>query len=268
MTVVQAGTATMTFTASSYLTYQLTAETAGTIGNDYAGSILPITVIPGLTYAYISDILVLGDDQETDDELRQRLVQALNESAFAGNIQAYRQAALAIDGVGAVQVYPTWNGGGTVKLSVLGTDLLPASQTVVDNVQTAIDPTVNQGAGLGTAPIGAIVTVSTAGAVTVDVSATVSLQSGFTLAQVEPLIVDAIETYLASIRSAWDTPLSDGTSYASIVYYARILTAILSVAGVLNVTNLLVNNGTADITLTETGALQEVPVLGTVTISE
>ncbi len=40
--------------------YQLTAETAGTIGNEYTGPILPITAIPGLTSAQITDILVPG----------------------------------------------------------------------------------------------------------------------------------------------------------------------------------------------------------------
>ena len=71
--------------------YQLTAETPGIIGNHYSGPILPITAIPGLTSATLTDILVPGDDTETDDELRERLITALNEHPFAGNIAAYRQ---------------------------------------------------------------------------------------------------------------------------------------------------------------------------------
>ena len=80
--------------------YQLTAETPGTIGNDYTGPILPITNIPGLTSAQITDILVPGDDTETDAEFRARLITALADRPFGGNIADYRQNIMAIDGVG------------------------------------------------------------------------------------------------------------------------------------------------------------------------
>ena len=106
--------------------YRLTAETPGSAGNEYVGPILPIAAIPGLTSAQLTDILVPGDDEETDDALRQRLITALTDRPFGGNIASYREEVLGIDGVGGVQVYPTWNGGGTVKLSVLGADFLPA----------------------------------------------------------------------------------------------------------------------------------------------
>lgn len=256
------------WTESRY-TYKLTAETPGTIGNEYSGVILPISVIPNLTTATLEDILVLGDDTETDDELRERLIEALTDRPFAGNISAYRQAALAIDGVGGVQVYPTWNGGGTVKLSVIGTDYSPATSAVIEAVQTAIDPEVNQGVGLGVAPIGAIVTVGTATGIAVNVVATVTLAQGYTLSQVTPLIETAISDYLLSIRRAWDTQLGTyEVSYSADVYYARVLSAILSVTGVLNVPTMTLNGGTLDLSLTETGALQQIPINGTVTISE
>ena len=156
--------------SGSYL-YKLTADTPGTAGNDYSGPLLPITVIPGLTSAEMTDILTPGDDTETDGALRARLITALNDRPFGGNIASYRDAILAIDGVGAVQVYPTWNGGGTVKCSVLGSDWLPASQDLVNAVQTAADPPPNQGLGLGFAPIGAQVTVTAPEAVAINIGA-------------------------------------------------------------------------------------------------
>ena len=57
-------------------------------------------------------------------------------------------------------------------------------------------------------------------------------------------------------------------TYAANVYVARITAAILSVTGVVNATNVQLNGGTADLTLTQTGASQQVPILGTVTLSE
>lgn len=248
--------------------YQLTAETPGTIGNEYTGAILPITVIPGLTSAQITDILVPGDDAETDDEFRTRLITALTNKPFGGNIAAYRENILAIDGVGAVQVYPTWNGGGTVACSILGADFSPASPELVQKVQTAIDPPTS-GLGLGLAPIGAKVTITAPTKLTVNVSATLTLSAGYSIEQVQDNVESAIESYMLSVRKSWDNQVGDLTvEYSADVYIARVIAAILTVTGVVNATNVQLNGGTADLTLTETGASQQVPITGTVTLSE
>lgn len=248
--------------------FQLTAETPGTIGNDYTGTILPITFIQGLTSAQITDILVPGDDEETDDELRTRLITALNEKPFGGNVAAYREYVGGIDGVGGVQVYPTWNGGGTVKLSVIGADWMPASEVLVENVQNAVDPPPNQGLGLGMAPIGAQVTVVAPTTVTVNVEATISLSPGYDIGQVQTPVETAIGNYLQGIRESWATPLvQGGVEYASNVFVAQIIAAIIGVTGVVNATNVTLNGSTADISLTQTGTVQQVPILGTVTLN-
>lgn len=249
--------------------YQLTAETTGAIGNEYSGAILPITSIAGLTSAVMTDVLIPGEDEETDDALRARLIAALNERPFGGNIASYRENILAIEGVGGLQVYPTWNGGGTVKCSILGADLLPASATLVQKVQDAIDPQPNQGLGLGLAPIGAQVTVVAPTSVDVDVGATVTLATGYSLAQVEPLVEAALEALLVEVRSEWGTNLGTiNVTYAADVYLARVTAAIVGVTGVANVTGVTLNGVAADLTLTENGTTQQVPVLGTVTLSE
>ena len=176
---------------------------------------------------------------------------------------------MAIDGVGAVQVYPTWNGGGTVKCSVLGADFLPASPTLIENVQNAVDPPPNQGLGLGTAPIGAQVTIVAPDTLTVNVSATLQLASGYAIGQVQTPIQQAIENYMLSVRQEWATPVNTtSVEYQANVYVARIVAAIVSVPGVINATNVQLNGGTADLILTETGATQQVPITGTVTLSE
>ena len=270
-TINGAGSINFTVTAATDTgnQYQLTAETPGAIGNEYTGPILPITAIPGLTSAQITDILVPGDDTETDSAFRERLIEALNNRPFGGNIADYRQNVLAIDGVGGVQVYPTWNGGGTVKLSVLGADFLPASSTLVEKVQNAIDPPPNQGLGLGLAPIGAKVTAVAPTGVAVNVSATLLLAAGHAIGQVQEPVEQAIETYLRSVRQGWDANVSsNNVSYAADVYMARVTAAIVGVAGVVNATNVQLNGGTADLLLTETGETQQVPVIGTVTLNE
>lgn len=249
--------------------YQLTAETPGIIGNLYSGPVLPITAIPGLTSAVLTDILIPGDDQETDEELRERLILSLNERPFGGNLAAYRQEILAIDGVGAVQVYPIWNGGGTVACSLLGADFLPASEVLVEKIQNQIDPLPGQGLGLGMAPIGAKVTVTAPQPVSVDVSATVTLAAGYSLEQVRPLVQTAVEEYLLSVRKEWSTPLGDtGIEYSANVYLSRILAAVVSCTGVVNASDVQIGEGTSDLILTQTGERQQVPVLGEVTLHE
>lgn len=262
-------TAASTGTDENSEYYQLTAETPGSIGNEYTGPILPITAIPGLTSAQITSILVPGDETETDEELRERLIASLNERPFGGNIASYRENILAIDGVGGVQVYPTWDGGGTVKCSILGADFEPASAELVENVQNAIDPPPNQGLGLGLSPIGAKVTIVAPTEVTVNVSAAVTLSSGTSLEQVKPLIESALEAYLLDIRQSWDTNVSNNNvEYAADVYIARITAAIVGVTGVVNATGVQLNGGTTDLILTESGTTQQVPVLGTVTLND
>lgn len=248
--------------------FQLTADTPGSIGNEYTGPILPITAIPGLTSAQITQILVPGEDVETDDSLRARLLTALNDRPFGGNIASYRENILPIEGVGAVQIYPTWNGGGTVKCSILGADYTPASPTLVENVQNAIDPPPNQGLGLGLAPIGAQVTITAPEAVEVNVSATLTLQPGYQIGQVQVPIENAISAYLLTVSQEWSTNISTtSVQYAANVYVARITAAIVGVTGVVNATGVQLNGGTEDLILTETGTLQQVPALGEVTLS-
>lgn len=247
--------------------YRLTCETAGTIGNSYTGPILPITVIQGLTSAQITDILVPGDDREEDEPFRGRIISALRERPFGGNVADYKRVVRDIDGVGDLQIYPTWNGGGTVKLSIIGADWMPASAQLVETVQAVVDPPPNQGLGYGTAPIGAAVTVTAPEAVAVNVSATITMRAGYDLEQLRPLVGQAVDDYLLSVRKEWAEPDADRlTSYSCWIYLARVISAILQVPGVVNATGVTLNGRTEDLQLIETGLAQQVPVLGEVAL--
>lgn len=264
------GANSVNFTATEKISggeYQMTCETPGVIGSQYTGQILPITYIQGLTSAELTDILVAGDDVEDDDSLRERAISALNEQPFGGNVADYKRVVLAIDGVGSLQVYPTWDGGGTVKLSILGADWMPASPQLVETVQNTVDPPPDQGLGYGTAPIGAKVTVTTPETVEIDVSAVLSAGPGYTAAQLAQPVRQAVDDYLLTIRQEWANPEASGlTHYSSWVYAARVTAAMLSVQGVINVTGLTINGAAGDLQLTEDGLLQQVPVLGEVTV--
>lgn len=249
--------------------YELTCQTPGIIGNSYTGALLPITAINNLTSATIGEIITVGSDEETDDALRARYNASFKVAGFGGNISSYRNEILAISSVGAVQVYPAYNGGGTVLCSIVDSDYAPAQQALIDTVQTVIDPT-GTGEGFGVAPIGAAVTITTATALDIDVEFDITMQTGISFGQsYQEAIEKAIGDYIADAAESWGAPLLGNTvTYSVIIYVSRIIAAILSVEGVANVTNLTVNSGTADIVLTESSSTQQIPQLGDVIIHE
>lgn len=255
--------------------YELTCQEAGIIGNSYTGPILPVTAINNLTQASIGAIITVGSDEETDDALRTRYNASFEVPAFGGNISSYRNTILGLSGVGAVQVYPAYQGGGTVLCSILGSDFKPASSALVDYVQNYICPPEDGGNapspnGYGFAPIGAAVDIVTATELDIDVEFDITMETGIPFSPTyQAEIEEAIGNYILSAAHTWGAALVSNTvSYSVIVYVSRIIAAILSVEGVANVTNLTVNSGTTDLVLTETSSTQQIPVLGTVVIHE
>lgn len=249
--------------------YKLTCETPGIIGNSYSGPILPITAINGLNSASIGAILIVGADEETDNALRQRYMDSFDAIAFGGNIASYRTTIMAIAGVGAVQIYPAYNGGGTVLCSIVDDNLEPAQQALIDEVQTEICPPVNapSSLGFGMAPIGATAVITTATSLAVDIECTITWEAGHGGASDISAVEDAIAAYIKTAAGTWgDELVGYSVTYNVTVYLARIIAAILSVEGVANVTGLTINGSATDLTCTETSALQQIPEMGTVTI--
>lgn len=257
-------------------TYKMTCQETGTIGNSYIGPIMPITAITDLSEANIGEIITEGTEEETDSALRNRFFATFDAQPYGGNIAQYRRSILEMNGVGAVQVYPVWNGGGTVLCSILNDNLKPASQTLISEVQNKVCPAEDGESapsekGYGIAPIGAVVTITTGTEFTLNISCTIQFQSGVENgSQIYGSdIEEAIEEYLASVRESWGQELqTHEISYPVSVYTARIIYAILSIPAVVNVSELLINGSSGDLIMTETAALQQVPVLGTVTINE
>jgi uncharacterized phage protein gp47/JayE len=259
---------------STYI-YELTCQEPGIIGNSYTGPILPVTAINNLTQASIGAIITAGSDEETDDALRTRFNASFEVPSFGGNISSYRNTILAISGVGAVQVYPTPLGGGSVLCSIVGSDFKPASSALVDYVQNIICPPEDGGNtpspnGYGYAPIGASVEITTATELDIDVEFTITMETGVDFGPTYQTAIEAaIGNYILSAAHTWGAALVSSTvSYSVIIYVSRIIAAILSVEGVANVTDLTVNGGTTDIVLTETSSTQQIPVLGTVIVNE
>lgn len=264
-------------TSGGLYVYRMTCQTPGVIGNSYSGNLTPVTAIAGLTTAVLGTIITEGADQESDAALRVRYVASFDTAPYGGNISEYRQAILAISGVGAVQIYPAnqYNGGGTCLCSIITTDYIHAPNQLIAAVQSAICPPEEGGTapspnGYGIAPIGAAVKITTAQDYYLDIDCTVVLtaDAGGDVAPYVDSIRQAIWDYIKSVAKDWGkASVSSVISYPVTVYLSRIIYAILTVPQVASVTEVLINSEEgADIVLTETAALQQVPVLGEVTV--
>lgn len=250
--------------------YIMQCNTVGSVGNSYIGRIVPNDYIEKLASAEITTLLYPGEEEESDDSLRERFLANLMKTAFGGNIAQYQQWAKEIPGIGGVQVYPVWAGGGTVKLSIIDTDYNSCSSEFCQTILEKFDPENSggeTGLGLGIAPIGHKVTVSTPLPRTINVSGKITLLPGYKLETLLPQIKLALEEYLLSLRQAWENS-DDENNYSVIVYLGRINFAILNVKGVSSAYELQLNGTDTDIRLTETSSLQEIPVLGTVSLDE
>ncbi|RXZ77240.1 baseplate J/gp47 family protein [Paenibacillaceae bacterium] len=237
--------------------YALDAETAGIIGNQYYGALLPIDYVDGLAQATLMDIIAPGADEETDESLRARYYEIVNEPAFGGNVSDYKRKVASIDGVGSVKVYPVWNGGGTVRLAIMAADWGKPSPQLINDVQTIIDPVVNSGKGVGTAPIGHEVTVTGADSVTVNVQTTIVLATGYTVGMVQGGIETVIAAYLLELRRDW------ANQQRLVVRTAQIDARILNVQGIDDVSDTLLNGAAGNLTLGN----DDIPVLGAVTLN-
>lgn len=253
--------------------YRMTCRTAGPAGNFYTGDLLPVTAVPGLTRAQTGAVLISGAEEEADGPLRARYRDTFNYAAFGGNIAAYRSAILAIEGVGAVQVYPVWDGGGTVLCSIVDSALAPPGTELVRLVQERICPPEEGEAlpsrnGYGMAPVGASVTIVGAAAFPVDIGCRIQLAAS----QGDPdmyreQIRQKLREYLDTVCQSWGNSLKTcRVEYPVSIFVARITAAILSVSGIVNVADITVNGSTEDLELVETAQLQQIPVLGEVTV--
>lgn len=261
-------------TDGSYV-YKMTCTTPGTAGNAYVGRMLPITAVSGLTSAEIGEIMLSGSEEEDDESLRNRYFATFEVAAFGGNLTSYRNTILAMEGVGAVQVYPAWKGGGTVLCSILNSQLKPADSGLIERVQNIICPAENEGDepspnGFGMAPIGASVTIATAKILILNISCKIQVVEGAaaTTEIYQEQIEQKIRGYVESVCSTWGNPIKgQKIEYAVAVYISRIAVAILSIEEIVNVTDIQINGSGDDLILTETAQLQQIPELGVVTIN-
>lgn len=225
-------------------TYKLECETLGTAGNSNFGTLVPIEYIDGLTSAELTELLIPGEDEEETETFRERYFASFNPEAFGGNIADYKEKIKAIDGVGGVKIYPVWNGGGTVKSVIINSEFKKPTDELITLVQTTVDPVQNSGEGLGTAPIGHVVTIVGVGEETINITLNnVTYQNGGSWDSVKLRVQSIIDTYLEELNKTWED------SGYIIIRISQIESRLLEITEILDLSDTQINGVAANYNL-------------------
>lgn len=220
------------------------AQEAGVASNVPAQTVsIMVQPIGGIESITNPAAITGGTEEEDDDTLRERIKEYLETAdvSFVGCDADYRRWAKEVDGVGEVVVMPEWNGPGTVKVIVLNLNGEPASATIVDNVYQYIVSPDDRYKRL--APIGATVTVAAPTERKINVSCHLSFVSESDTAAIIEQITVKLNTYFRNVPT---------------VKRSYVGSLILSVDGVSDYSNLLLDGGTDNITINQ----DEYPELG------
>lgn len=143
--------------------------------------------------------------------------------------------------------------GGTVKLVVINSTFTVPSPTLIEQVQTAVDPLQNAGEGVGIAPIGHVVRVEGVQEETVDLGFALYYQRGWSWEDVSGYVTEAINGYFLELAQSWADQ-----DEALVVRISQIESRLLGITGILDIANTTINEKAANHTL----ALDHIPVLG------
>lgn len=250
-------------------TAEMQAEESGTSANSYLGQVLPVTPNDNLAWAEIVEITIPARDKENDDHLRARLLNTNSWVAYGGNVADYLDMTSKIHDVGATQVYPVWDGPGTVKLVILNNDLMPASQTLIKKVKEEIDPEDKETQGYGLAPIDHRVTVTAPEAFRIDITMNVTIVDSANIDSIRANIKTSLEELFKSLRRDWSTiNATVGRGYQLTVYRSKILSRVMMLEGVANATMPRLNGKDEDLQLVFNNTTSQLPVLGEVSVNE
>lgn len=260
--------------------YKVVCETAGIIGNQQLGSLLPIEYIDGLETAELVEVLIPGEDEENVETFRARYFASFTDTAFGGNKSDYTKTVNAVDGVGGCKIIRMWNGdispsdltpseavdnwyslqtstalgndvfdwitkvyqaskqnlltvGGKVKVIINDSEYNVPSNELVKTVKQLLDPEEATGEGEGLVPIGHVVEVVGVQEISVNISFTISYQSGYNFASVKNKVEEIIDTYFNSLKQEW------ADSDNIIITSAALITLItnLNLPQIINISN-------------------------------
>lgn len=226
----------------SSLSVTVQANTAGAAGNALAGAINTMTsAISGIDTVTNASAFTSGSDAELDDAVKAGFPIYIASLGKGIKTAAYA----AVDGLQLGlqrQVVENEAYGGTAQPGYFYVVVSPFDSTIQQQVYAAVD---------AIRPMGITFGVFGATQLTATVVMTISAATGYDKTAVAAAIKTAIANYIATIK------------LGETLYYWQLFKVIGTVPGVLDVTGLTLNGGTADLVATA----QQAVVAGTTTVN-
>ena len=183
----------------------------GSAGNLSANTQLVIgSAVPGIDGVILTSSITNGIDTESDDQLRQRCLNVIQNPQGGGTAADYKAWALSVIGVSNATVLPLNRGNGTVDIVITTTNGLPSS-SLISQVQSVINKNK---------PINVDALVMGPAAVSIAIIANIAVQDGYTVAGITSAVQKAFTNYINSV------PVG-GT-----VYNSHMVAAALAIPGI------------------------------------
>lgn len=234
-------------------TYKMQCETPGAVGNKKFGELIAIEFIEGLMSAKLTELLIPGMDEEDTEAFRARYFNSFQSLAFGGNRADYIEKIGSISGVGGAKIYRISGQSYNILAYIINSEYAAPSSELIAQVQESVDPT-QSGEGVGMAPIGHIASIQGVQAVTINISTTVTLDTGYVWADVSAAVNAAVDNYFLSLSKEWSNTES------LIVRISQLEAKILDVVGILDIAGTQLNAAASNITLQN----NQIPARGTV----
>lgn len=231
--------------SEGHATVKVESTVAGIEGDVVANSIDKVKgSIPGVTDVYNPESFTNGYMTESDDDLRERYYEFLQNPPKAGNPAHYKLWATEVDGIWDAKVFRTWDGPSTVKVVVVGLDRKTVDEEMLERVRENI---------MKEAPIAyQNLTVKSATGKAININVDIIFENGYEKSEVIKAIKSNINDYFNQIAFRQE-----------FVSFAKIGGHILKTEGVKDYENLTLNGTTENIPLGE----EEIPELGEMVIT-
>ena len=216
------------------------AVEAGAHGNAIAGAVHVMSVYPvGITRCENPEAFSGGSDEESDEKLRERVLESYRRLPNGANVAFYEQEAMRFPNVAAAKAVGRARGIGTVDVYVSTHGGAPG-EALLGEIRAALQKKRE---------IAVDVAVKVPAEKRVDVTAELEAEQGWTMQEITDAATAALQAYFT------------GERLGEAVYTAKLASILYGVEGVKNC-HLLTPDEDVSVSATE------LPVLGTVTITE
>lgn len=223
--------------------YKMECEETGIVGNNSFGELVAIDFVEDYQGGVLTELLSPGTEQEDIEVYRQRLLRMNDAKYFGGNRADYNRFIGEIEGVGAVKTPRREDGEEYVYPLILAADYSAPSDSLIDKVQTLVDPIQNHGDGDGIAPIGHKVIIKGVKNTVVDIVTTITYEDGYNQQALQSYINTAVDDYFVDLAKTW----SDSDTL--IVRISQIESRLLSIAGIQDITSTTINGSDSNLVI-------------------